>query len=165
MTKDLFSSARLRRVLIGAIAAGVVAALSPAAAFAGACPADKVGVEVRQPNTTPARDVTDTVIASIDVAKEPAAIQDRQFRLRRLVIKPGGVVPWHSHDDRPAIIYVVQGEVAEYASSCAVPIVHKAGEATTERHGTAHWWKNTGKTTAILISADLLHVTDDPHMM
>ena len=142
------------------------AVFAPVAALAGTCPAGKMGVDVRAMDATPAKDVTDTVLTTIDVAKEPAAIQGRSFRMRRLEIKAGGVVPWHSHADRPAIIYVVQGEVTEYASSCSVPIVHKAGEATPELHVTSHWWKNTGKTKAILISADLLPVQAvDKHMM
>jgi quercetin dioxygenase-like cupin family protein len=64
-------------------------------------------------NATPGKGVTDTVIGSIDVAKEPAAIQGRLLRLRRLVIQPGGVVPWHEHANRPAIIYIIQGEIRE----------------------------------------------------
>ena len=95
----------------------------------------------------------------------PRHIPGRSFRMRRLVIEPGGVVPWHSHGERPAIIYVVQGTVTEYASSCSVPIVHTAGDATPELHNTAHWWKNTGKTQAVLLSADLLKVGDDDKMM
>lgn len=149
----------LRAALIVALAG------TSAAAIAGQCPAGKTGVDVRAENATPARAVTDTVLASIDVAREPAAIADRSFRLRRLVIAPGGVVPWHSHADRPAIIYVVAGTVTEYASSCSVPIVHKAGESTPELHGTAHWWKNTGRTQAVLLSADLLKVGADGKMM
>ena len=35
-------------------------------------------------------------------------------------------MPWHSHGDRPAIIYIVSGEVKEFASNCSVAIVHKA---------------------------------------
>lgn len=144
----------------------LAAGAEPSTAFAGACPADKTGVNVRPMDATAAKDVTDNVIASIDVAKEPAKIDGRLFRMRRLEIKAGGVVPWHSHAARPAIIYVVQGEVTEYASSCSVPIVHKAGEATPELSVTSHWWKNTGKTTAILLSADLLPVdAKDPHTM
>ena len=30
-----------------------------------------------------------------------------------LVVQPGGIVPWHSHADRPALIYVVSGEIVE----------------------------------------------------
>jgi quercetin dioxygenase-like cupin family protein len=53
------------------------------------------------------------------------------------------------------MIYIVSGEVVEYASSCAVPIVHRAGDVAPETFGTSHWWKNHGSTTATLISVDL----------
>ena len=86
------------------------------------------------------------------------------MRFRRLVIEPGGVVPWHSHDDRPALIYVAQGEVVEYASNCSEPIVHKTGEIRAERHGTAHWWKNLKDTTVVLFVGDVRHDRDDHHM-
>ncbi len=105
--------------------------------------------------------------ASTEVSKAPFNIKGRLFRLRELKMLPGAVVPWHSHDDRPAMIYVVSGEVVEYASSCAVPIVHKAGDVAPETFGTSHWWKNTGTAPAVLISVDLLptDVKADPHMM
>ena len=111
--------------------------------------------------------VTDVVVTSIDVSKEPAAIQDRLFRLRKLTIQPGGVVPWHSHGDRPALITIIKGEIVEYSSTCAVPIVHKAGDSTAETHTTEHWWKNLGKTTVVLYSADLFPTkgSHDDHMM
>ena len=146
-------------------AAAFAAAAVPGIAQADQCPASKSGINLRPENKTPAKGVTDTVLTTIDVANEPAAITGRSFRLRRLVIQPGGVVPWHSHGERPAIIYVVQGTVTEYASSCAVPIVHRAGEATPELHNTSHWWKNTGKGVAVLLSSDLLKVGEDGHMM
>ena len=104
----------------------------------------------QQPGATMPKDVTDTVLGSIDLATQPVGVDDRLFRMRRLAIKPGGEVPWHSHDDRPALIYVAVGEVTEYASNCAVPIVHNPGEVAEETKGTSHWWKNTGKTTAVL---------------
>jgi quercetin dioxygenase-like cupin family protein len=61
----------------------------------------------------------------------------------------------------------VSGEVVEYASNCAVPIVHKAGDIAPEKSGTSHWWKNTGNATAVLISVDLFPVDAkmDQHMM
>ncbi len=86
--------------------------------------------------------MTDTTLGAIDLGKEMAKIKGRELRFRKMVIQPGGVVPWHSHDDRPALIYVAEGEIIEYASNCAAPIHHKAGEIRAEKHGTAHWWKN-----------------------
>ena len=162
-----FGTATMPRglALAGLIAIG--AALS-APAYAGSCPVDKLRPDGggEKMNTTPAKDVTDAVLASIDVANEPAMVKDRLLRLRKLEVKPGGVVPWHEHANRPAIIYIIQGEIVEYASTCAVPIVHRAGEVATETHATAHWWKNTGKETVVLLSADLYPVaSSDHHMM
>jgi len=153
-----------RPALIGMAAIAASLALAPVAAEAGSCPAGKVMADATKPVDHAAKGVTDTVLASINLAEEPAMVQDRTFRMRRLTIEPGGIVPWHSHGDRPAIIYVVAGEVTEYASNCAVPIVHKAGDVAPEMHQTSHWWKNTGKKPATLISADLLKDPAD-HMM
>ena len=84
--------------------------------------------------------------------------------MRKLTIEPGGIVPWHSHADRPAIIYITEGEIIEYASNCTAPIVHKAGDVVAETPNVSHWWKNLGDKTVVLLSADLLHDTSDHNM-
>jgi quercetin dioxygenase-like cupin family protein len=143
------------------IIAASLLSIAAAASFAGECPTDKRvpdGQGQKMGPTMP-QGVTDVVRASTDVSKEPAKIGGRLFRLRQLEMQPGGIVPWHSHNDRPAMIYVVSGEVVEYASSCAVPIVHRAGDVAPEKNGTSHWWKNTGNEKAVLISVDLFPTT------
>jgi quercetin dioxygenase-like cupin family protein len=153
------------RTLLRALAVAAVATLAAGAASAGECPADKMGTNLMKPGATMPEGVSDTVLAAIDLSKEAVAIEDRQFRLRRLEVQPGGVVPWHNHADRPALIYIVQGTITEYSSNCAVPIVHKAGEVAMESIGLSHWWKNTGSETVVLLSADLFHVEEDAHAM
>ena len=128
--------------------------LAPAA-FAGECPAGKVGVDVTRPGATMPKDVTDTVIASIDLAKG-YMVDGRTLRMRRLVVQPGGVVPWHSHAERPANIYVVEGAITEYRSTCAVPIEHKAGDVTAEAGNLSHWWRNNSRKPTVLISSDIV---------
>src|SRR5262245_27684585 len=112
-----------RLVLAGIMASSTLAAST--AVFAGACPADKFKADVRQPVSHAAKGVTDTVLAAIDLEKEPAKLAGRQLRLRKLTIEPGGIVPWHSHGDRPALIYIAEGEINEYASNCSVPLLPK----------------------------------------
>lgn len=124
------------------------------AAFAGECPANKVGVDVTPPGPMMPSNVTDNVVSSIDLGAYQAP--GREFRLRRLEIKPGGVVPWHSHAARPAHIFVVEGAVTEYRSTCSVPIQHVKGESIAEAGPTSHWWRNNGRTVAVLMSADVL---------
>ena len=88
-----------------AMAAAVVGALSLAstAAYAGGCPKDKMGVDVTKPGAMAPKDVTDNVLASIDVSKEPAHIEGRQFRLRRLEDQAGRrrslAQPWRPSRD------------------------------------------------------------------
>src|SRR6266478_1611674 len=151
-----------REIALACVIAGSIAAKS--AAFAGECPADKMKVNAREKVDFKPVGVTDVTLGSIDLEKQPANIKGRELRFRKLTIEPGGIVPWHSHDDRPAIIYVAEGEIVEYASNCADPIVHKTGDIRPETHGTSHWWQNLGNKTVILFVGDVLHDKNDKHM-
>jgi quercetin dioxygenase-like cupin family protein len=133
-------------------------------AYAGSCPADKIKTDVREPVKFAAAGVTDSTLGAIDLEKEPAKIKDRQLRFRKLTIEPNGIVPWHSHGDRPALIFIAEGEIVEYASNCSAPIVHKAGDIRPETSGTSHWWKNLGDKTVVLYVGDLLHDKSDKNM-
>jgi quercetin dioxygenase-like cupin family protein len=162
---DCMTSARSfsRHIVLAGITAGSTL-VGVSAALAGSCPSDKMKADARQPVTDAGKGVTDTVLAAIDLEKEPVNIKERQLRFRKLTIEPGGIVPWHSHGDRPAIIYIAEGEIVEYASNCAVPIVHKAGDIRPETSGTSHWWQNLGSKTVILFVGDVLHDKTDHNM-
>jgi quercetin dioxygenase-like cupin family protein len=151
-----------RNIAAAAFLAGL-SAIASTAASANGCPVNQMGVDVRAPGPMKPVGVTDTVLEKIDLSKEMVNVPNHMFRIRRLVIQPGGIVPWHNHADRPALIYIVSGEITEYASDCKVPIVHKAGD-TSKDADLSHWWKNTGKKTVVLISADILHDPMDKTM-
>ena len=160
------SQAGWRKFSRAGVLAGAMVVVS-ATAMAGECPKDKVGVDLTKPGATAPKGVTDNVLASIDLAKAKADPAGQLFRMRRLVIEPGGVVPWHNHGERPALIYVIEGSITEYRSTCSVPIEHKAGEVTAEFGADlSHWWKNNTAKAAVLISADLFHdKTKEDHPM
>ena len=102
-----------RTLAVAGIVAGVAAITS--SAFAGECPAGAMKPNAREPVTFQPLGVTDTTLGSVDLGKEMLAAKDHTLRFRKLTIAPGGIVPWHSHDDRPALIYVAEGEIIEYA--------------------------------------------------
>jgi hypothetical protein len=85
-------------------------------ASVGECPADKRGVNVKKPSLMTPTGVIATVLAATDLSKENLALAEHQFRLRRLVVQPNGIVPGHSHGERPAIIYIISGDIYEHAS-------------------------------------------------
>ena len=163
MTTD--STGRAARPLL-AITAGLIgAALASSLALAGECPVDKRGIDVTKPGPTSPVGVTDEELAAVDLSKEAVNVPNRRLRIRKLVVQPGGIVPWHSHEDRPALIYILSGSILEYASNCAVPIEHKAGDVSREFAGVKHWWKNTGNVPAVLTSSDIIHDKADQHQM
>ena len=112
----------------------------------------------------PASGVTDTTLGAIDLGKEQAKIAGRELRFRKLVIEPGGVVPWHSHDDRPALIYVAEGEIIEYASNCAAPIVHKAGEIRAETPAPRTGGRTSASKQVVLFVGDVRRDPKDHNM-
>ena len=126
-------------------------------AHAGSCPADKAANNSLPGAATAPVGVVDTELASIDLAQENVKLDQRRLRLRHMTIAPGGIVPLHSHADRPALIMVNSGEIYEYSSKCAVPVLHKAGEISREFLGTMHWWKNTGTQSVDLTIADIVN--------
>jgi len=141
-------------IRLAGIAAMTAAAIITAPAFAGTCPAGQSAANALAGAPTTPVGVTDTVIGSVDLDKE-LSFAGHDLRLRRLVVQPGGIVPLHSHAGRPALITVVTGQATEHRSTCAVGIVHHAGDVAHESDGISHWWKNEGRTPTILLSADV----------
>ena len=139
------------------VAAGIIAiaALGGATpALAGQCSAAGANALANAP--TMPKDVTDTVLASVDLGKE-IDVDGRQLRTRRLVVQPGGIVPLHSHADRPALIITVSGSITEYRSDCSAPVEHQAGDISREADGISHYWVNNGSEPAVLLSSDVFH--------
>jgi quercetin dioxygenase-like cupin family protein len=136
------------------IAAGIIAL----AAIGGATPAmaDSHQVNALANAPTMPKDVTDTVIGAVDLGPE-INVQGRQLRTRRLVVQPGGIVPIHSHTDRPALIVVVSGSITEHRSDSATPVEHRAGDISREADGISHYWINHGTEPAVLLSSDVFH--------
>src|SRR5688572_4031944 len=86
MNKTILRGLSTAAIIAGAMAFG-------GAAFAGECPTARITADGKgqADQSVAAKDVTDTVLASIDLSKEMVAAKDRQFRMRRLEVQPGGV--------------------------------------------------------------------------
>ena len=148
--------------IVGALAGALLFGVT--AASAGECPADKiVKSDGQKPGATAHKGVTEKLLGQIDLSSEKIALADHHFRMRQLTVAPGGEVAWHSHDDRPALIYVVSGTITEYASTCSVPIEHGPGDLSVETH-LSHWWKNTSDKPTVLISSDIAADPKDHNM-
>jgi quercetin dioxygenase-like cupin family protein len=162
--KPMFQRHQMRAVR-AALFAGAASLVAATVAFAGECPADKVGANPLHGAASAPVGVMENELSSIDLSKEAVRLDQRRLRLRHMEIQPGGVVPLHSHADRPALIMVNQGRIYEYSSKCTVPILHEAGEIARESNGLQHWWKNEGNQTVVLTIADIVNERKPETMM
>lgn len=97
-----------------ALTGAISAALGAPVLSGRACPPGKSGTDLMSPGATAPKGVADRVVGHIDLAGEKVKLAGYQLRGRELVIQPGGEVPWHSHADRPALIYILKGSITEY---------------------------------------------------
>lgn len=75
--------------------------------------------------------------------------------MRRLTFAPGGVVGYHRHDSRPAIVPVLSGEVVEHREGIE-PITRRAGDHWAEDVSVAHWVENRGDEPAAATVSDVM---------
>ena len=111
------------------------------------------------PPTQPV-DESDTTLAELNLAQVTlpegtAPLTERHLRFRRIDVGPGGVVPFHSHENRPAILFVFEGEIIEYSSRHKEPRLHKAGSIFAEHGDVSHWWKNETDKPVVIYATDL----------
>lgn len=97
---------------------------------------------------------SEELLRALDLTGEVSSTDGRRLRMRRITVQPGGVLGLHTHADRPAVTYMLQGEMTYYAEG-RPPVVVRAGEGMAEGRGTTHWAENTGKVPAVWIGVDI----------
>jgi quercetin dioxygenase-like cupin family protein len=127
--------------------AGIIAG---ALAFGGGI---ALGQSTAPPGTTNA---TFATLAKVDLAKEIPGMDGRELRMRFATVQPGGIIGLHSHADRPAVVYMLQGTMTQFQSDGSVRI-YRAGDAFQDGNGDAHWVENKGTTPMTFITVDIFH--------
>jgi quercetin dioxygenase-like cupin family protein len=107
----------------------------------------------RQP---PAENVgqSEELLRTLDLTNELDSTKGRPLRMRKITVQPGGVLGLHNHVDRPAITYLLQGEMTYRAEGKPDQVI-KPGGGFAEGRATTHWAENTGKVPAVWIAVDI----------
>ena len=82
-------------------------------------------------------------------------LSQRQMRMRQITIEPGGFAGFHSHKDRPALSYIINGALTEHRKG-SPDRTYKVGEAITEGTDVDHWAENASSSEpVVIVSVDL----------
>src|SRR5215510_3204063 len=76
------------------------------------------------------------------------------LRMRKVTLQPGGVLGLHNHVDRPAVTYMLQGQMT-YHQDGKPDMVANPGDGFAEGRATTHWAESTGKVPAVWIAVDI----------
>ncbi len=107
----------------------------------------------RQPPTTTVGQ-SEEMLRSLDLTGELESTQGRPLRMRKITLQPGGVLGIHNHVDRPAITYVLQGQMT-YHQDGKPDLVANPGDGFAEGRSTTHWGESTGSVSAVWIAVDI----------
>jgi quercetin dioxygenase-like cupin family protein len=97
---------------------------------------------------------SEVLLRSIDLTTELESAKGRPMRMRKITLEPGGVLGLHNHVDRPAVTYLLQGQMT-YHQDGKPDLVANPGDGFAEGRATTHWAENTGKVPAVWIAVDI----------
>jgi quercetin dioxygenase-like cupin family protein len=96
------------------------------------------------------RGVEQTLLATIDLATAIDGFPDRQMRLSRVTVAPGGHIGLHGHADDPTVVYLVSGTLTNHHDGGHVEEL-RAGQAFAEFGPKLHWVENKSSEPATFV--------------
>jgi quercetin dioxygenase-like cupin family protein len=94
------------------------------------------------------------LLRQLDLTHEIDSLQGRPLRMRKVTLAVGGVLGLHDHVDRPAVSYMLQGQMT-YHQEGKPDLVANPGDGIADGRATTHWGENTGKVPAVWIAVDI----------
>ena len=99
-------------------------------------------------------DYREDALATIDLSKEIDSVQNRELRLSRAVVSPGGHIGLHSHQGDPTIVYLLSGILTNHHDNGTTE-EFGPGQVFAEFGPRAHWVENTGSNPVTFIVANI----------
>lgn len=90
----------------------------------------------------------------VELGSEIEGMTGRHLRMRLLKIEPGGHIGIHSHKNRPAVVYFLQGADTVTQGDGSSKTFHP-GDMSSATKDTTHWHRNDGKDDVLLIAVDV----------
>ena len=92
----------------------------------------------------------------VDLGPEIEVMEGRQLRMRLITIEPGGHNAIHSHEDRPVVVYFLQGtDTVTFGDGTEK--VFRPGDTSSANKDTTHWHRNDGEEPVVFVAVDVFH--------
>jgi quercetin dioxygenase-like cupin family protein len=91
-------------------------------------------------------------VSTVDLGPD---IPGLQLRLRTITIESGGHAGIHSHKERPAFAYILEGMLTEFREGGYMK-EYGPGGVITESRDVTHWAENKGSAKVVLVGVDIV---------
>jgi quercetin dioxygenase-like cupin family protein len=108
----------------------------------------------QHPAPTDYKGVKESVLAAIDLAKEIDSVENRELRVSRATVAPGGHIGLHSHRGDPTIVYVLAGILTNHQDNGTTE-EFRSGQVFAEFGPRSHWVENNEPTPVTFIVANI----------
>jgi quercetin dioxygenase-like cupin family protein len=108
----------------------------------------------QHPAPTDYKGVQESVLAAIELANEIDSVDNRQLRVSRTTIAPGGHIGLHSHQGDPTIVYILAGVLTNHHDDGTAE-EFQPGQVLAEFGPRSHWVENKGSTPVVFIAANI----------
>ncbi len=88
--------------------------------------------------------------------KATLGLEGHKLQLRAITIEPGGQIAKHSHEKRPGLVKVIDGEWIEGRASGEAGFKATDNTAILEDEETTHWFFNRGDKSATALVCDIV---------
>ena len=93
-----------------------------------------------------------TVVSTVGLAPD---LPGYQLRLRHVMFEAGSMIGMHSHQERPAFSYILEGTLTVDTEGGDVR-EYQPGEVITESRDVTHWGENRGTSPVVIVGVDLI---------
>jgi|RhiMetdeSRZDD1v2_1073273.scaffolds.fasta_scaffold1874945_1 quercetin dioxygenase-like cupin family protein len=111
-------------------------------------------LSAQQTPPTKAKGQTTKTIASLDVGPQIPELLGRYLRARVNTIEPGGYGAFHSHEDRPVFLYILEGTLTSCSPAGKCEELRE-NQAMVEGKDVTHWTENRGTRPARYLVVDI----------
>ena len=92
------------------------------------------------------------VVSTIELGPD---IPGLQLRLRKITFEAGGIAGIHSHKERPAFAYILEGTLTEFREG-GYAKTYGPGGVITESRDVTHWAENKSAGKVVLVGVDIV---------
>lgn len=116
----------------------------------------RIAQEIEQRAPTETTGIESSILGAISLEAYLGTLKGGNLRVREVVLLPGAKIAVHAHNHRPAVVYVLEGELVEHRNGSEKSLIRRQGDTYFEGPGVVHWSENVSPNRVRVLALDIV---------